>query len=434
MNRLKTSKTGQALLLFSLSSIVLFGVLGLVVDIGWAYYRKQVAQSAAESAAIAAVAAAVKSSPGDVFTCGAQNVVCQSPTRCPTPAHNALISDTDIGCAYAATNGFSATGRQNVTMEANTTVPSNVGGVTPKYWVTVRVSESIPQLFSSVLGVVNASITARSTAGYFPASIGGCIYVLNPTSQAMQMNGNIQFTTGCGINIDSTSPSALNLVGGAKLTAVNNSKIKIVGGYAVGTNATVTPTPVTGATPFKDPLGDVPPPPIGSCTSFGVTPRNNENVTIDPGVYCGAISVTGHAILNLNPGLYIITTGGLSVGGQATLYGTGVTIYLKTSSVSLAGGATTNVSGPTRGPWQGVLFYQDRSDTTSASLVGGSAQILNGVLYFPTTHMDYTGGNNTTSQSVTIVADTLNITGNSWVNASGTSPFLTLFSGIGVFE
>ena len=421
------------MLLFSLGSMALFGMLGLVVDIGWAYYRKQTAQSAAESAAIAAVGAAVKLS-GGTIVCGVSNVVCQAQTACPAPAANAGVTSTDIGCEYATTNGVSTGGRQNVTVESNTTKPTTVSGTSPKYWVTVRVTESIPQLFSSVLGVTKAQVSARSTAGYFPASIGGCIYVLNANAQAMQMNGNIQFTTGCGINVDSNNSSAINLVGGATLTGTNNAQISVVGGYSTSTNASINPTPTTGASTFTDPLGDVPPPTIGSCTSFGVSLSNNQTMTISPGVYCGAISVTGHANLTLNAGLYIITTGGLNVGGQATLNGTGVTVYLQTNSVSFAGGATTNITAPTSGVWQGILFYQDRTDTTSASLVGGSGQILNGVLYFPNTHMDYTGGNSTTSQSVTIVADTLNITGNSWINASGVSPLTSLFSGIGVFE
>jgi Flp pilus assembly protein TadG len=424
---------GQALLLFSFCAMVLFGMLGLVVDVGWAYYRKQVAQSAAESAATAAIGAAVKLS-GGTIVCGVSNVVCQSETACPSSASNAGITNIDMGCEYASTNGFSTAGRQKVTVASGTDTPPTVTGTAPKYWVTVRVSESIPQLFSAVLGVQNAAITARSTAGYFPGSIGGCIYVLNKTDQSMQMNGNILFSTGCGVNINSTSLSALTLVGGAGLTASSGSKVNIVGGYSLGTNASITPTPVTGAASFTDPMGDVPAPSVGSCTSFGVSPSNNQKLTIDPGVYCGAISVTGHAVLTMNPGLYIVTSGGVSVGGQATLNGTGVTIYLQTNSVSMSGGATTNLVAPTSGVWQGILFYQDRSDTTSASLVGGSAQILNGVLYFPNTHMDYTGGNSTTAQNITIVADTLNITGNSWIAATGSSPFLTLFSGIGVFE
>ena len=39
----------------SVGIIFLMGILGLVMDVGWGYYRKQVAQAAADSAATAAV-------------------------------------------------------------------------------------------------------------------------------------------------------------------------------------------------------------------------------------------------------------------------------------------------------------------------------------------------------------------------------------------
>src|SRR5260370_679028 len=51
-------RRGQTILLFSMSTVVMFGMLGLVVDLGWGYFRKQSAQAAAQSAAIAAVSAA----------------------------------------------------------------------------------------------------------------------------------------------------------------------------------------------------------------------------------------------------------------------------------------------------------------------------------------------------------------------------------------
>jgi Flp pilus assembly protein TadG len=420
--------------MFAFAATLLFGAIGLVVDVGWAYYRKQVAQAAAQAAAIAAVTAAAQAS-GSVIVCGVGNVVCQAQTSCPDPASNVGVSNVDNGCLYATANGFSPSSRQSVTIAAGTSSPPPYGnGSTPKYWVTVWVTETAPQLFSAVLGKQNATIVARSTAGYFPPALGGCVYVLNPADQDLQVNGNIVFQTGCGVNVNSSYYAALKLVGSASIIGTGIATIKIVGGYVADTNSTISPLPVTGLPNFSDPMVDVPPPTVGGCDSTGVSIGNNQNQTINPGVYCGAINITGHATLTMNPGLYIITTGGLSVGGQATLNGSGVTIYLQTNSASLSGGAATNLTAPTSGPWQGILFYQDRSDTTSASLVGGSGQLMTGVLYFPSTHIDYTGGNATTAQNVTIISDTLNIVGNSYVAASGSSPFLTLFSGIGVLE
>src|SRR6185436_857517 len=116
---------------------------GMVVDMGWAYYRKQAAQSAAQAAAIAAVAAAVQSA-GANISCGAVDIVCQSETVCPNPAPNPATNNTDKGCLYATDNGFSTGGRQKVTLEAGLGTPPTGNGASPKYWVTARVSESLP--------------------------------------------------------------------------------------------------------------------------------------------------------------------------------------------------------------------------------------------------------------------------------------------------
>src|SRR6185369_15220122 len=109
------------------------------------------------------------------------------------------------------------------------------------YWVTVKVSESIPQLFSAVLGNRYGTVVAHSTAGYFPPPTGGCVYVLDPASQSMLINGNILFQTGCGVNINSNNYAALKMVGSASLIASSGSKINVVGGYTADSNSTVSP-------------------------------------------------------------------------------------------------------------------------------------------------------------------------------------------------
>ena len=57
-------------------------------------------------------------------------------------------------------------------------------------------------------------------------------------------------------------------------------------------------------------------------------------------------------------------------------------------------GATVTFSAPTTGTYKGVLFFQDRSITSSvvASFQGGAAMKLTGSLYFPTTQVQYTNG------------------------------------------
>src|SRR5580693_4997092 len=55
---LTRGRKGQAALFMTMSLTVSMGLIGLVVDIGWAYWRKEACATAANAAAYAAVAAA----------------------------------------------------------------------------------------------------------------------------------------------------------------------------------------------------------------------------------------------------------------------------------------------------------------------------------------------------------------------------------------
>jgi hypothetical protein len=88
----------------------------------------------------------------------------------------------------------------------------------------------------------------------------------------------------------------------------------------------------------------------------------------------------------------------------------------------MAGGATVNLSASTSGPYQGVLIYQDRQDTSSANLSGGASQIMNGVLYFPSAPLSYSGGSSTSATATTLVSKTLSLTGNSYIQQAASAP------------
>ena len=75
--------------------------------------------------------------------------------------------------------------------------------------------------------------------------------------------------------------------------------------------------------------------------------------------------------------------GGFSVSSQANIIGNGVTIYNTGSAsyayqpISITGGSTTVLTAPTTGSLAGILFFQDRSITTTSktsvnTIAGGS--------------------------------------------------------------
>lgn len=144
----------------------------------------------------------------------------------------------------------------------------------------------------------------------------------------------------------------------------------------------------------------------------------NNTVTLSPGLYEGGITITGNANVTFSPGVYILAGGGLKVTGNSTLDGSGVTFY-DTSGLGgyqpivLSGNETANLSAPTSGPLEAMLFFQDRSvpeGSPGSVVVGNATSNFDGVVYFPTTSVTYTG--NSGGGYTVLVADTIAVTGN----------------------
>ena len=84
----------------------------------------------------------------------------------------------------------------------------------------------------------------------------------------------------------------------------------------------------------------------------------------------------------MNSGLYIIEGGGFTVSGNASVTGSGVTIFNAGSkypttggtygSITLSGNGTFNLSAPTTGTYAGVVIFQP-ADNTKALSVSGNA-------------------------------------------------------------
>lgn len=425
----RRTRKGQTAIMFTLAIVPLFGILGLVVDIGWAYFRKQAAQAAADAAASAAAQAAYATA-GGAPSCTTAHVACYSSEyTCPASPSTSPSDNIGTGCLYAKENGFVSTGRQKVTFQSGVGSAPTAAGVTISYWVIARVSENIPQLFSAVLGYPQATVAARATTGTREASSGGCVITLDPTADgSLTGSGGATLTSGCGVFVNSNSNSAINLNGGGTITTTGTARTQIVGNC--NGCASISPAPQTGVATATDPFADLTPPSYSGCNDSGnaVNLGSHDKKTISPGVFCSGFIVGAQSELTLSPGTYVVKNG-ISIGGQATLKGTGVSIYIQSGGISMAGGATVNLSAPTSGSWQGILFYQDRADTADSTLVGGTGQLMNGVLYFPKSHLTYTGGSSTTATATTIVSNTLSLVGNSSISAAATTQFTGVSGG-----
>ncbi|MEQ1949419.1 MAG: pilus assembly protein TadG-related protein, partial [Bryobacteraceae bacterium] len=187
-------KKGQIIIMYTVALFAMAGIIGLAVDGGWAFYVKKHAQMAADGAAMAAAKEALRrvtrtgivfgsisctgSGVNSLYCTGGSRVVCGSSiTGSPSNLYSA--------CQYAVSNGFEPGGqggKQNVTIESGLGVPPTGEGLSAGnvyYWVTVRTTQSVPQLFSSLLGNTQGLVAARSTAAVVTASAPISIYGLN---------------------------------------------------------------------------------------------------------------------------------------------------------------------------------------------------------------------------------------------------------------
>jgi hypothetical protein len=394
----KRSERGQTLVLAAISMCALLGMLAFATDVGMMFLVKRKLQIAADSAAIAGAA---ELNYGD-YTAAAQ--------------------------AAAAQNGFT-NGSNGVTVSVN---PSGTSTPSPLYgayknqagYLEVIVSESAPTYFMKIFNFTSMQVSARAVAGL--GSSGNCIYALATSGTTILLNNDGQLSApGCGILDNSSSSSAMSVSGSANVTG---SSVGVVGGtYTDNSGSKISPTATTGIAPFSDPLAYLSPPSYdsSSCSSdpishyqggatYSVGPGSTYSTTQSGNLVCYtslSLGVNGDSV-TVNPGTYVIT-GALTVASGTVSGGDGVTFYLTGSgSVNIANGATLNLSAPTSGTYDGILFYQDRSDSNAATIEGGASSVLKGILYFPDAAL--TIGNGTTSTFYTpVVAKTFSLVGGS---------------------
>jgi hypothetical protein len=452
------SRTGQAGLFVVFNLTIVFGSLGLAVDVGWAYYTRQSAQAAADAAAMAAVSWA--SSSGKPV-CNTGGVTCNStPTACSNPPTTPATTDLQVGCLYAQQNGFVNNGTtQSVSMAGNTTAPPGISNNSPTYWVQANVTAKPYTLFGAFGGVKQFTVNASAIAAVSYHNPGACIYALDPSlAQAFSATGAATVNATCGIFVNSSSSSAFYEHGSPSVTA---SQILINGGASISVASSVSPNPpTTNAGPVSDPLASqtlptfsnmCPNPPytvytvggtsVASLPSGnycgGIAVTNSGKATFTGGTYYiwGGLSIGGAATATFDSGVYVVNGGGISFGNSAAITGSGVTFYNTAQygqtigAVTNTGATTVTLSAPSSGTYQGMLFMQDRTpaNATANSFANSASVSLTGTLYFPTCSLTYSGAS-TTATYTAIIADTVSFTGSASLKNDPTGIYTGLAS------
>lgn len=387
LKRFARDQAGSYAIIIALLMPVLVGTAGLGTEVAWWFYKHKNMMSAADSAAVSAA----------------------------TAGTNFATEANAITTFYGYANGIS-----NVTVTVNQ--PPSTGGFTSSSQaVEVIITQPQARLMSALFGSGAVPVTARAVA---LGNVGtGCVLALDPTANpAVTVKGSTQLNLiNCNLYDDSNAGSALNVSGSATVSA---AMVGTVGGVSGASSITATNGIRTGIRAIGDPYANVTPTMPTWCdysNKFNV----KGTTTLSPGSYCGDISVAAGATLTFNPGIYYFNGANLSVAGNATITGTGVTLVFTGSagnwgSATIGSNANVSLTAPTSGVTAGIAIYGDRRMPVGSSfnLTGGGTQNLQGAVYLPKAALSFSGGNGTSTTCTQIIADTISIVGNSNVQVN----------------
>jgi Putative Flp pilus-assembly TadE/G-like len=362
----RKGESGQVLPLIAICLTAIMGFAGMSVDIGYWEYHQREQQSAADAAALG----------------GAQQLAYAG---CPSQNSAQTAAYTDVG-TYGYTNGANGV-----------TVAISNPPATPSPAPSGKPSPS-PAPYTGNPCAVSAQVTGTKTATFFTKLFGhatgatqatqatallvkndkNCIFLLSQTA-TLNLSGVNITAPGCGVAANSAAVE----------TSGDNIDVASFGYAHTWTGST---GDFSSAKPMKMlPVAD-PCPEISGCaytasnkvSYSSCTTLNNQStkpLTVSPGCYSSFNNSGG--TVTMSPGQYEFTGSLTQSGNQASLSGTGVTLYVSPAAGTVAlGGNSVTLSAPTTGSYANVLFYQDPGNSTTVQLTASNVSVT-GLLYAP---------------------------------------------------
>jgi Flp pilus assembly protein TadG len=371
--------SGQALIFVALSLTGILGFVGLATDVGALLHTKRNLQIVADSAAVA----------------GASEL-----------NYSTKYSDISAAAQNAATQNGVTNGSNGATVTVNN--PVTDGYHQGAGYVEVIVSQQRPVIFLGLFGWGSMTVNTRAVATNGAPGT-ACVYALNSNlPDTIHLQGSFDVSVpGCEVIDDSSDPNALYFTGaGGVLSA---GAVGVVGG-AGGQTGDSTPAPVTGIVPVSDPLAGTLSPPNYTPSSCSAPPSGatwGVGLPADgSGVVCYSGTIKVQNTVNMNPGTYVFT-GTLDFSGGGTLNGNGVTLYIApggTLGGNGNGNTTLNLTAPqlvatktspatcsSPCPYNGVLIYQDSTNSNTIKLNGTPVANFTGIVYAPTAQFELSG-------------------------------------------
>lgn len=250
--------------------------------------------------------------------------------------------------------------------------------------VTVTLVGSVKTRIMSIVGVAAVSPKVVGVAKV----VGGapiCVIGLDSKSNftvGMELSAKLQ-APGCSVYSNSTNSAGLFAKNNATMAA---AFICSAGGKSGAGPGSFTPPPQTDCPVIPDPLADRAPPSAIGCIQNNYVVSGGK-VTLNPGTYCGGITMNNNAVVTMNAGIYAFKDGPLVVTGGATLTGANVGLYFtgKNATLDLEQFSTVSLTAPKAGSMAGMLVFEDRSVATGQThqILSDNARMLLGTIYLP---------------------------------------------------
>ncbi len=381
---LKRDTRATVAVVYALATLPVFGAAGLAIDMSRIVSNTSKMQSAVDAAALTALS-----------------------VRVPTDAQRVSAANAAFDTNYAGglTTTTSANGDSKI--------------------FTVASQATMPTTLMAIAGFDEVPLSVTATAAKVFQGPPPCILALNRTvAGGVTITGSADFQAlGCVVHANSKDVSGMVLDG---------TNVPVAAGFcAVGGVKTVLPIqppPKNYCDDMADPFAGLALPTAGACNYSNVEVSPKQTVTLNPGVYCGGLTLKGQ--VTLNPGMYIMKDGPLVITSQSRVTGSDVSFTLTGTNTgfTIDGGGGSQLEAPKTGTYGGMLIMQERTSNPGFTneLTGGSSSLLMGAIYTPTQKVTATGGAgfNALSPYMPIVADQIRVSGSmrSKIDLAGIDP------------
>ncbi len=348
------SQRGMIAIKFALAVPVILMIVGTAVDYSTIRGRLTTLQSAVDAAA---VAAAKELGLSDARTANTSSIV------------------DAVARAYLA---------ENYGQKANASGVAISTAVTDDpLAVHVIATETVQARFGDIFGLSAKSLKVEAVA-----KVAGrpniCVLGLDPDDMGtISLEKDARVTgNNCAVFSNSADERGLKARDSARLDA----DLICSRGGVEGSSANFAPEPILDCPSVDDPLAGRPEPEIGSCLETDLV-INNVTRTLSPGTYCGGLTIEEDAAVRLNPGIYVIKDGPLTVSGGAMIQGENVGIFLTgiDATLNFTTNSSIDLAAPIDGEMAGVLLFEGRSQPEDSRhmIRSNDARVLLGTIYLP---------------------------------------------------